>query len=144
MSNQVISWKKIDLTRIIFEKPEKPKGAIKADFMRINVMYAYPNGGKGKFLVKLPEVFTYGLEVNENYTTKREDGWVMTFCLFDRGGATPQQMECFETLKRVVDHCRKHLLEVREDAGQPDLVVQQLTDEKFSFVKHKKSFMASR
>ena len=107
-------------------------------FKRIPIMTKYPNGDVGDLIFSTERLFSYGVAETINKDTEKVTGYSMGICLHSRDGATPNQKAFVETLDAILERCKNHLIEHREDIDKYDLELTDLKKMSVYYIKKEK------
>ena len=95
-------------------------------YRRINITTKNPDGSEGELIFPTDEVFSFGLSENTNIETGKVNGYVMPLCLHSKTGATPSEKAFTDTIDKVVEKCKIHLIANRDKVEQYDLEMNDL------------------
>lgn len=126
-SNQLTPATDYDVKRIVFSDPQPgsvPNSTIV--YKRIPISTLNKDGTIGDLILPTEELFSFGVSENVSQETKKVNGHVLPLCLWDRNGATPAQKAWTDTFDKIVEHCKKHLVDNREEIEQYDLTMAEL------------------
>lgn len=113
-----------DVNRIVFQDPQAgsvPDSNPPITFKRIYLKVLNEDGSMGDLILPTGRVFSFGVSENISQETGKVNGHVLPLCLWNRDGATKDQKKWVETFDNIVDHCKDHLLEHREEIEKYDL-----------------------
>jgi hypothetical protein len=125
--NQLTAADDYDVSRMVFSDPQVgsvPNTPIV--YKRINISTLNKDGTVGDLIIPTEQVFSFGVSENVNPETKKVNGHVLPLCLYNRSGPTPAEKAWVDTVDRIVEHCKKHLVENREEIEQYDLSMNDL------------------
>ena len=114
---------------IIFSECQKgsiPDSKPPINYRRINISTTYPDGSTGPLIVPTGECFSFGLSENLNMDTGKPNGYVVPLCLFNRDGPTKAEKEFVETFEAIIDACKDHILENKDEIEKYDLEPSEL------------------
>jgi hypothetical protein len=109
---------------MIFSKPQKnsvPNTKPPISYTRINISTKNKDGTVGDLIFETSELFSFGVSENTDPTTQKVNGYVLPLCLWNKDGATEEEMAFTTTFDRVVERAKRHILEIREDIEKYDL-----------------------
>lgn len=136
-STQLVSAIGYDTNRMIFSKPII--GNVKdtsINFRRINITTRYNDGSVGDLIIPTERLFSFGVCENIDPTTKKVNGYVFPLCLYSKDGATENEKAFVDTFNKIVDRCKKHLLDNKKELKLHDLEPSDL--KKFNPLYYKK------
>ena len=126
MSQQLTQPNGYNTSNMVFSKPKTnsipTKKGQPITYQRINIT----TKGKKSLIFPTPKVFSFGVSENTDPTSGRITGYVLPFVLYDRDGETEEQKKFVTTLEKVIDECKTHVLSVKDELGQHDLVKSDL------------------
>ncbi len=128
-----------DVSNMIFSEPVTgsiPDSTPKIEFRRINIMTKNPDGTVGDLVLGTERLFSFGVSENKSQETGKVSGWTMPLCLHSRDGATQSETEFVNTFNSIVDRCKEHLVDNREEIDRFDLEMSDL--KKFNPLYYKK------
>ena len=123
-STQLTSASGYDTSMMRFSEPVSgsiPNSTPAISFQRINISTEYPDGSSGDLILPTERVFSFGVSENVSMDTGKVNGYVLPLCLWNRDGPTKEEKEWSDTFNAIVEKCKDHLLENREEVGQYDL-----------------------
>lgn len=126
-SNQLTTASDYDVKRMVFSEPQSgsvPNTPIV--YKRIAISTLNKDGSTGDLILPTEELFSFGVSENTNPETKKVNGHVLPLCLWNRERATPGEKAWTDTFDRIVEHCKKHLVDNREELEQYDLSLNDL------------------
>jgi hypothetical protein len=129
-ATKLTSVRGFSTNNIIFSKPEVgsiPGSVPKISFKRIRIGVRHPDGSTGDLILETPDhLFSFGLQENRDMGTGNINGYVMPFCLWNKNGATEEEMEFTRIFDSVVQRCKDHLLQYKDDIERYDLDMADL------------------
>lgn len=128
-----------DTSRIIFSDPvvgSIPNSKPAINFRRINISTLNDDGTTGELIIPTEEVYSFGVSENTDIETGKTNGYVMALCLHNKNGASEYEKSWVDTFSNIVEKCKDHLLEHREDIEQYELERNDL--KKFNPLYYKK------
>lgn len=135
--NQLTPATDYDVNRMIFSDPvagSVPNTPIV--YRRVNISTLNKDGSQGDLIFPTERIFSFGVSENINPETKKINGHVFPLCLWDKNGATTAEKAWTDTFERVVEQCKKHLVDNREELELYDLSMSDL--KKFNPLYYKK------
>lgn len=124
-NNQLTNMIEYDVNRMTFSEPSKSNNAFK--YQRIHLGTVNPDGTKGDLIVEsTANLFSYGIKENENPVTKVIDSFSLPIYLWNRNGPTDEEKMWTDKLNQIVEHCKHHLMEHKNDIGRWDLEMVDL------------------
>jgi len=118
-----------DTDRLRFSEPESgciPDSKPEIKYKRITLSTTYDDGTVGPVILPTEKLFSYGVQENTSQETGKVTGWSFPLCLYDRDGASEDQKGFVETFQAIIEKCKEHLVENREEIEQYDLEMPQL------------------
>ena len=107
-----------DVNDMIFDEPLEntiPGSTLK--FHRINIGTKNPpkNGKQteGDLIFRLHKCSSYGIAETRDMQTNQLNGYQVSLVLTDKDNPTDEQRQVIETLNKVVEKCKDHLLSVK-------------------------------
>ena len=129
--------KKFNDNNMIFGTPVG--GAVKdtsIKFRRIPISYKYDNGNTGDLIVPTSRLFSFGVCENIDPTTKKANGYVFPIVLASKDGQTQEETDFINTLNKIVEKAKKHVLTNKKDLKIPTIDESDL--KKFNPIFYKK------
>lgn len=115
---------------IIFSKPEIgsiPNSVPKISFKRIRIGTKYDDGTTGDLIVETPpNLYTFGLQENRELGTGNVNGYVFPLCLWNKNGPAPEERKFTDMFEAIVNKCKEHLLEHKDEIERYDLDMSDL------------------
>ena len=112
---------------MIFSKPEV--GNIPGSnltFKRIRIATQNDDGTTGDLIIPTSEVFSFGVQENTDMATGNVNGHVMPMCLWNKNGVTDEEKAWTDAFESIVEHCKTHIMSVKEDIEKYDLEMTDL------------------
>ena len=116
-------------SRMIFSDPQDgtiPGSTPSIKFKRINIRTKNEDGTIGDLIISTERVFSFGVQENKSLETGEVNGHVMPLCLWNKEGATSEEEEWITSFNKIIDNCKKHVIDNREEIGQYDLEMSHL------------------
>lgn len=113
-----------DSSRMIFSKPVVGSVANSdppINYMRINISSRHDNGSVGDLILSTGELFSFGVNENKDTTTNTINGWSLPICLYTRDDIKPEEKEWVRTFEDIIEQCKDHLIDVKDNIKQFDL-----------------------
>jgi len=126
-NNQLTQVSEYDVQKMIFSEPQSnsiPNTTI--SYKRINISTLNRDGSIGDLILPTERVFCFGVSENKNIETQKVNGHVLPLCLWNKERATAAEKAWTDTFDRIVEQCKKHLIENREEIEQYDLSMADL------------------
>ena len=98
---------------IIYSEPAAgsiPNSTPAISFKRINISVKNPDNSVGELIIRTTRVFSFGVQENLEPSTKKVNGYVLSLCLHNRDGASPEEQLFTDVFDRIVEHSKDHLL----------------------------------
>lgn len=122
-NNQLSDYTNFNPETVCFSKPEV--GNIpgqKISFKRVRMACKYPTGGMGDLIFSTPDkLHSFGLQESRDMATNKLNGYVLPLCLWSRNGPTEDEKKFTDMFNMVTDHCKKYLVEHKEEIEKYDL-----------------------
>ena len=122
MSLQLTEAKGYNIENMVFSDPVNgsiPNSTIQ--FKRIMIKTKYPNGQIGDLIIPTERLYSFGVNVNTSQETGKVTGYTMPMCMWSRENCTKEEKEWTDTLTKIVEKCKDHLVENREEIEKWDL-----------------------
>lgn len=106
---------------------------------RITIASRYPDKSTGPLLFSTDNVYSFGIQENKSLDKPiRTTGFSIPLCLWNKEGPTEYQSHFIETIEKVSEHIKKHMLkpDVKKAVKKYDLVESDLR--KFNPLWYKK------
>lgn len=126
-NNQLTVASDCDISKIVFGDPvvnNVPNSTL--TYNRIPISILNPDGTIGDLIMPTPRIFSFGVQENLDFNTKKPNGHVLPLCLWSRSGATEEEKQWTDKFDEIVERCKEHLLSVKEEIGQYDLSMGDL------------------
>ena len=110
-----------DTSNMRFSKPivgTIPDSKPLISYRRINITTINPDGSEGELILPTDEVFSFGVSENTNIETGKVNGYVMPLCLHNKTGATASEKAFTDTIDKVVERSKKHLIDNKDEIEQ--------------------------
>lgn len=120
--NQLTNATGYDVKRMVFSEPQAgsvPNTPIQ--FRRINISTLNKDGSIGDLILPTERVFSFGTSENKNPETQKVNGHVLPLCLWNRNGPSEGEKAWTDTFDKIVEHCKKYLLDNKEELGLYEL-----------------------
>ena len=118
-----------DTKKMIFSEPQTgviPDSKPQISFKRILIQTKNDDGTIGDLIIPTERLFSFGVSENMSQETGVVNGYVMPLCLWNRDDPTTEEKAWTTTFDNIVEHCKKHLVENREEIGQYELEMNDL------------------
>jgi hypothetical protein len=129
-STQLTSADGYDVNNIIFSKPEIgtiPGSVPKLSFKRIRIGTKNQDNSTGDLIIETPpDLFSFGLQENRELGSGNVNGYVMPMCLWNKNGATSEEKHFTEIFEQIVNKCKQHLLDSKDEIERYDLDMSDL------------------
>ena len=116
-----------DYSRIIFSKPETKQipnddpSAPKMSYKTIRMGVKNPDGTRGDLVMSTSEVFSFGVSPNTAMGSNEVNGYTLPLCLWSKDGSTDEEKSFTDAFDGVIEHAKKHVLDVKDDIEKYDL-----------------------
>jgi hypothetical protein len=125
---QLSDFQNYNTDNMVFSKPEV--GNIpgqKINFKRVRIATKYTDGSVGDLIFSTPEkLHSFGLQESRDLATNKLNGYVLPLCLWNRNGPTENEKSFTELFNVLSEHCKKYLLEHKEEIEKYDLDMSDL------------------
>jgi hypothetical protein len=138
-NTQLTSASGYETKRMIFSEAQTgsiPNSKPEISFKRITISTKNEDGTVGALILPTSKLFSFGVSENLSMDTGKVNGYVMPLCLHNRDGATQEEKEWTETFNNIVDQCKEHLIENKDEIEKYDLEMNDL--KKFNSLYYKK------
>ena len=129
MDTQLTSASGYDTSRMIFSDPSVntiPDSKPAIVYRRINIQTRNADGTSGDLIIPTSQLFSFGVQEELSPDTGKLNGYKMAFCMWNRDGPTDEEREWTTTLERIVDKCKQHLIQNREEIEKYELEMNDL------------------
>jgi hypothetical protein len=103
-----------------------PNSTPAINYKRIPISTLNPDGTTGDLVLPTSELFSFGVSENKDPTTQKVNGHVLPLCLWSRDGATPEEETWTNAFNAIVEKCKDHVIENREELEQYELTRNDL------------------
>lgn len=113
-----------DVKNMIFAKPESntiPGAAVPISYKRISIGTVYDDGSTGDLIIPTERLFTFGVQQQPAMEAGKDDSYTMPICMWSKDGATPGEKNWTDVFDKIVEKCKDHILDVKDDIGKYDL-----------------------
>jgi len=129
-STQLTYTKNYNVNRMVFSAPllctvPNSQSKISITYKRINVSTKNEDGSIGDLVLATDKLFSFGVSENKS-ETGQVTGYSLPLCLWNKDGPSDSEKQWTDTFNQIVEHCKKHLLENRNDIEMYDLEVSDL------------------
>lgn len=90
-------------------------------YKRISISTKNPDKSVGDLILPTTTLFSFGVCENTEIGTGKVNGYVMPICLHNRDGPSKEEKQWTDTFDNIVERCKKHLVENREEIEKYDL-----------------------
>jgi hypothetical protein len=128
-SNQLTSVSNYDVKRMVFGEPQMgsvPNSNPPIAYRRINISTKNSDGSIGDLILPTRRVFSFGVGENKNPESGKVNGHVLPLCLWNKGGSTAEEKAWTDTFDKIVEQCKNHLVENRDEIEQFNLELNDL------------------
>lgn len=126
-SNQLTQVADYDVNNMMFSEPQS--GAVPntpISYTRVNISTLNKDKTIGDLILPTEVLFSFGVSENKNQETNNVNGHVLPLCLWSRNGPTKEEKAWTDTFDKIVEHCKKHLIDNREELNKHDLEMADL------------------
>ena len=128
-STQLTNPSDFNVDNLVFTKPETgtiPGNGPTINFHRIRIGYKNDDGSVGDMVLATEKLFSFGVQENTDMNSGRVTGYSLPLCLHNKMGATDNEIKFVETIRELVEKCKDHLMEVKDEIGKYDLERSEL------------------
>jgi hypothetical protein len=131
-NTQPISASGYNTSNMLFSKPTKievkgASGAPAFSYQRIMIGSRNEDKSCGKLLFYLPKnLFCWGIAANLNPDTQKPNGYSVGCPLWNSEGETDEQKAWIDIFNAIIERCKSHLLDTKNDIGKYDLEASDL------------------
>lgn len=122
-STQLTTPSNFNVNNLIFSVPAVftiPNS--KLTYRRVNISTRNTDGSVGELVLEGGPFFSYGVSPNTSVDNPELiNGYTLPLCLWNRDGPTASEKQFTDTFNTIVDHCRKYVLEHRDDIEKYEL-----------------------
>ena len=121
---QLTSATGYDVSRMRFSQPvigTIPNSVPPIVYKRINISTQNSDGSIGELVIPTEQVFSFGVGENTNPDSGKINGYVMPLCLWNRDEPTKAEKDWSTTFDNIVEYCKTHLLDNKEEIEQYNL-----------------------
>lgn len=121
-----------DVKRMIFSDAQEgtiPGSTPQINYKRINISTKNEDGTVGGLILSTSQsspLFSFGVQENKSMDTGKVNGYVMPICLYNRDGPSKEEKAFVTTFNSIIERCKKHLVDNREEIDQYDLGMSDL------------------
>lgn len=130
MSNtQLTNAQTYNVENMLFSEPVPgsiPNSVPKIEFKRINISTKNPDGTVGELILSTERLFSFGVSPDKDEQSQTIKGYKLPLCMWSRDGATPAEKKWTDTFTAIVERCKDHLIDEREEIDKFDLVRSDL------------------
>ena len=95
-------------------------------YKRIPITITHGDDLYGSLFIKTEKCTTLGVQENVDPDTEKVNGWTLPIVMYNRDGATKEQLEWVEKFGEIVEHCKDYVMENKEEVDRCDLERPQL------------------
>lgn len=124
MNTQLTTASGYDTSRMRFLDPVPgsiPESKPAITYKRIPIETVYDDGSNGPLIISTEECYSYGIGENTNIETGKTNGFVIPLVLYSRNGATQLEKAFVEAVNNIIDKCKEHLIENKDQLDLYDL-----------------------
>jgi hypothetical protein len=103
-----------------------PNSVPAINYKRITISTRNADGTTGDLIFPTSQLFSFGISENTNPETGKVNGYVMPICLWNRDGPSDEEKEWSDTFNNVIEACKGHLIDNREEIDQYELEMNDL------------------
>ncbi len=92
----------------------------------MNISVQHDDGSCGDLIIPTTKVYSYGVQENKDQSSDKVNGYTLPLCLWNKNGPTKEEKAFSDLFDSIAEHCKKHLVEVREDFGNAELEIRDL------------------
>ena len=124
MSTQLTTTSDFNVEKLLFTKPETgniPGNGPTISFHRIRLGYNNEDGSTGDLVLATEKLFSFGVQENTDMTSERVTGYSLPLCLHNKNGPTEEEIKFCSVIDDIVEKCKDHLLDVKDDINKYEL-----------------------
>lgn len=107
---------------MVFSKPEvNSVPGTPISYKRINIGTVNPDGSQGELILSTSRLFSFGVSENTSVESGAVNGYTLPLCLWSKDAPTDEEKAWTTTFDNIIEHCKKHILDVKDDIGKYDL-----------------------
>lgn len=129
-NTQLTDFKNYDVKRLLFSKPEVgtiPGSMSKLTFKRIRIATKNPDGTVGDLVIATPpNLMCYGLQEQTDPSTGAINGYQFPLVLWNRNEPTQEEKTFTDTISKICETCKEHLITHKEEIEKYDLEMNDL------------------
>lgn len=109
-----------DVSKIIFSEVQENKVPnTTISIKRMNISVLNEDGSVGDLIFPTEKLYSFGVSENKAFGNPDQiNGYTLPLCLWNKNGPTKEERHFTDTFNAVVEHCKKHLVENREELGK--------------------------
>lgn len=118
-----------DTKRMVFSAAQSgtiPNSVPQINYKRILIQTRNEDGSIGDLILPTSKLFSFGVSENTNPETGKINGYVMPLCLWHRDGPSKEEKDWSDTFDNIVERCKDHLVENREEIEMYELEKRDL------------------
>lgn len=126
---QLTTSSDFNVDKLVFTKPELgniPGNGPTINFHRIRLGYENSDGSTGDFVLATEKLFSFGVQENTDMNSGRVTGYSLPLCLHNKNGASDAEKKFCSVIDEIVEKCKDHLIDVKDDIGKYDLERSEL------------------
>jgi hypothetical protein len=111
-TTQLSDYNNFDVSKVCFDEPvigTLPGSSIPT--ARVHIYVKNKNKTDGDLIFALPKLSTYGIKESLDQQTKALTGYGAGLILHDVSGQSEEHLAIFETINKIVEKCKDHLLQ---------------------------------
>lgn len=128
-STQLTDTRKFNVNQLVFSTPQTaniPNSKPPISYKRINISTKNEDGTIGDLVLATEQLFSFGVSENRNPETQQVNGYVMPLCLWNKDGATEGEKRWTDVFNAIVEKCKEHILDSRNEIEKFDLEASDL------------------
>jgi hypothetical protein len=129
-NTQLTDFKDYDVNRLVFSNPEVgniPGSVSKLTFKRIRIATKNVDGTIGDLIMATPpDLMCYGLQEQTDPATGVINGYQFPLVLWNRNSPTDEEMSFTNTIHKICDACKEHLVKNKDSIEKYDLELNDL------------------
>lgn len=129
MSTQLTTTSDFNVEKLFLTKPETgsiPGNGPTISFHRIRLGYNNDDGSTGDLVLATEQLFSFGVQENTDMNSGRVTGYSLPLCLHNKNGATEEEIRFCTVIDEIVEKCKDHLIDVKDQIGKYDLERSEL------------------
>jgi hypothetical protein len=128
MSLQITRANGYNVDNMVFSKPIVNSKPI--PHKRILIKTKYRNGQIGDLIIPTSKLYCIGFKKNKKIGTDELNGYSIPICMWGRDNSTAKQRQWTDMYYDIIQRCKEHLVDIKDDIGESYLDITQLGNPK--------------